>query len=47
MKKRLTKIPKPRNPMIEVMRTRKSGSHGKTKKAQRRADKVNLRKDFG
>jgi len=38
------KIPKPRNPFVQHLITKKSGAHGKTQKAQRRDDKAELRK---
>ena len=31
---------KPRNEFVAAMRSRKSGAHGKTKKARRRSDKI-------
>ena len=39
------KLHKPRDPHAVAMFKRKSGAHGKTKKALRRADKVALRKE--
>ena len=37
-------LPKARNPFVQHLITKKSGAHGKSKKAQRRDDKVELRK---
>jgi hypothetical protein len=46
--KRKQKTPKPRNPaavaMIGIRKSGASGVHGKSKKAERRADKIALRK---
>jgi hypothetical protein len=38
------KLPKtkPRNPFVALAHSRKAGTHDKSRKAQRRADKVNL-----
>ena len=33
-----------RNPFVQHVRTKRSGAHGKTKKAQRRSEKMELRK---
>lgn len=44
--KRKPKVPKERNEIVFALATRAgagSGAHGKTNKAQRRADKINLR----
>lgn len=38
------KMPKERNPFVQHLITKKSGAHGKSKKAQRRDDKASLRK---
>jgi hypothetical protein len=35
--------PKPRDPFVRHIITRKQGAHGKSRKAQRRAAKVSLR----
>ena len=35
----------PRNGHVAVMRTRPSGPHGKSRKAERRADKVRLERE--
>jgi len=43
--KRKMKIPKERNPFVQHMIMKKCGAHGKSKKAQRRDDKVSLRKN--
>jgi hypothetical protein len=44
MKKNVS--PKNRNPFAAHAHFRKSGAHGKTKKAQRRLDKVDLRNKY-
>lgn len=36
-------VPKERNPFVAHLATKRSGAHGKTKKAQRRSEKVALR----
>ena len=41
---RKQKLPKARNPFVQHLITKKSGAHSKSKKAQRRDDKVDLRK---
>ena len=46
MKKKPVKMPKPRNEFVIPMRQRKSGAHGKTNKARRRAEKVEFKKQF-
>lgn len=47
MKQKL-KAPKERNPFVQHLVTKKSGAHGKTKKAVRRNEKVALKKEcFG
>ena len=43
--KRKPKVPKERNPVAAYAKRSGSGTHGKTKKALRRADKVALRKE--
>lgn len=43
--KRKQKTPKERNPFVIHLVTKKSGAHGKTKKAIRRSEKVNLKKE--
>lgn len=35
-----------RNPYVQHLRLKRSGAHGKTKKAQRRSTKVELRKQI-
>lgn len=40
------KILKPRNLEFVAAKFRKAGPHGKTKKAQRRSDKINLKKEY-
>ena len=42
--KRKIKVPKERNPFVAHLATKRSGKHGKTKKAERRAAKVTLQK---
>ena len=44
--KRKHKVPKERNPFAIAVRFRRSGAHGKTKKAERRAAKVSLREQW-
>ena len=44
MKKKLP--PKPRNPFIQHLVMRKSSVHGKTKKAIRQQEKIQLKKDY-
>jgi len=41
--KRKQKVPKERNPFVAHLATKRSGPHGKTKKAERRAAKISLR----
>jgi len=42
--KRKQKVPKERNPFVQhLINKRGSGAHGKTKKAERRDDKMALR----
>ena len=45
MKLRLT-APKPRNPLVAPAAQRKAGSHGKSQSAQRRADKLALKREL-
>lgn len=45
--KRKNKIPKERNPFVQHIMFKKSGAHGKSKKAQRRDEKAELRKEWG
>lgn len=35
----------PRNGHVAAIRTRKSGAHGKTRKAERRSEKVRLKRE--
>lgn len=39
-------LPKARNPFVLHLSKRPSGAHGKTKKVERRNDKVALRKEW-
>jgi hypothetical protein len=43
-KKLRLKTPKPRNPLVVPAAKRKAGAHGKSKAAQRRAEKMALQK---
>lgn len=43
--KRKLKVPKERNPFVAHLATKRSGPHGKTKKAERRAAKMSLQRD--
>jgi hypothetical protein len=45
MKLRLT-APKPRNPLVAAAAQRKAGSHRKSTSAQRRAEKMDLKKEL-
>lgn len=45
MKKK--KTPAERNPFVQHIRTKRSGAHGKSKKAVRRKEKVQFRKEWG
>jgi hypothetical protein len=45
MKKKHT-IPKERNPFVQHLVTKKQGAHQKSKKAQRRDDKIALKRDL-
>jgi hypothetical protein len=38
------RVPKPRNPFVALAIQRKAGEHAKSEKAQRRAEKVALKK---
>ena len=40
--KRKPKVPKERNPFVAHLATKRSGAHGKTNKALRRAEKIKL-----
>ena len=40
--KRKLKVPKERNPFVAHLATRRSGAHGKTRKAERRSAKISL-----
>lgn len=42
----MKKTPKTRNPYVQHIRTKRSGAHGKSKKAQRRQEKVALKKEY-
>jgi len=44
--KRKIKVPKERNPFVAHLATKRSGAHGKTKKAERRAAKISLREQW-
>ena len=46
MKRKQKELPKQRNPFVEHMRFKVAGAHGKTKKVERRNDKVALRKEW-
>lgn len=39
-----TPNPAPRNPLVAVAKFRKAGAHGKSEKAQRREEKMRVRK---
>ena len=41
------KSPAPRNPFVAAAKFKKAGAHGKSNKARRRAEKVDLRSDHG
>ena len=43
MKQKQKELPKQRNPYVEYMRFKVCGAHGKSKKVQRRDDKMALR----
>lgn len=40
------KIKKERNPFVQHLITKKQGAHGKSKKAVRQQEKVQLKKDY-
>lgn len=45
--KQKQKLPKERNPLVQhLVKKTGGGVHGKSKKAQRRTDKVSLKKDW-
>lgn len=46
MKHKNKDLPKGRNPYVLHLSKRPSGAHGKTKKAQRRDDKMALKQDW-
>lgn len=46
MKPKNKELPKARNPYVLHLSKRPSGAHGKTKKAQRRDDKMALKQDW-
>lgn len=45
MPKRKTKAPSDRNPFVSHIRFKKSGAHGKSKKAERQRNKLDLKKE--
>ena len=45
MKQKKKDAPKERNPFVQHLLTKKQGAHGKTKKAIRRAEKVQMQKE--
>ena len=45
-KKQNKKVPTPRNPFVQHLINKKQGSHGVSKKAQRRKDKEALKKEY-
>jgi hypothetical protein len=45
MKQNKKDAPKERNPFVQHLLTKKQGAHGKSKKANRRAEKVQLQKE--
>lgn len=45
-KKLIVKVKPERNEFVAAMRMRKSGAHGKTRKAQRRGDKVKWKREL-
>jgi hypothetical protein len=48
MKRKQKELPKPRNPFVQHLIGKKQGAHGRTKKAVRRDEKAQLRKEcFG
>lgn len=40
------KTPKPRNPYVQHLLTKKQGAHVKSKKASRRKEKMKVHKDY-
>ena len=46
MKRKHKDLPKARNPFVLHLSKRPSGAHGKTKKAQRRDEKMALKQDW-
>lgn len=44
--KRKQKMPKPRNPFVQHLITKKQGAHQKSKKAQRQRDKIKLKRNY-
>ncbi len=46
MKRKQKELPKARNPFVEHMHFKVAGAHGKSKKAQRRDDKMALKQDW-
>ena len=48
MKRKQKELPKERNPFVQHLISKKQGAHGKSKKAVRRDEKAQLRKEcFG
>ena len=45
MKRKQKELPKQRNPYVEHMRFKVAGAHGKSKKVQRRDDKMALKQN--
>ncbi len=46
MKRKNKELPKARNPYVLHLSKRPAGAHGKTKKAQRRDEKMALKQDW-
>lgn len=46
MKRKQKELPKARNPYVLHLSKRPSGAHGKTKKVQRRDDKMALKQEW-
>ena len=46
MKRKQKELPKQRNPFVEHMRFKVCGAHGKSKKVQRRDDKMALKQNY-
>jgi hypothetical protein len=46
MKRKHKDLPKARNPFVLHLSKRLSGAHGKTKKAERRSDKMALKQEW-